>query len=219
MLGIWGSTTPAAIGRLRPGHVGLADQAPGEVFYHGGIPAVVIDRVGGSGEWVPASYGVRNVAARVASGGWACAAIDLARVMAYLEHDAGGLLTHESVEKWLWGKEWTAGVTTTTSGAKLRPGLGWDGYVNGAATSFGPVALPTLLIKNGGVTGYTSLLARHYDGRSLAVVFNGNRIESLADEGVLGPGDAWGLIGYMPPAPATFDLFRSANVDPLWAAQ
>lgn len=209
---VLGPYTPLRIGRLRPGIVRVADQVAGEAFYHSGIPTVVIDKVSGTGQWVPGPYGGRNVAARLASAGWVCAAIDLARIMAFLEGDSDGILTTGSVKGWLWGRESIAAPRMTTSGSTLRPALGWDVYDNSTTTS-----LP-MVVKNGAGSGYISLLARHIDGRSVAAVFNGNRIESNAGEGALGSGDAWGYLNRMPTVPANFDLFLSPNVDPLWAA-
>ncbi len=122
-----------------------------------------------------------------------------------------------------WRKTWRYHGYLLSSGNPTDPAtfdsldqLAWDVYVHGMATSWKTASLP-MVVKNGAGSGYISLLARHIDGRSVAAVFNGNRIESDTGEGTLGSGDAWGYLNRMPTVPTNFDLFLSPNVDPLWA--
>jgi CubicO group peptidase (beta-lactamase class C family) len=165
---------PLGITRMRIGNGRRAERLPEEVVYHQPEGGLVRNVHSGDPErQVAAPYGFASPRTMDAHGGWVASAVDLARLVAALDHPRGApVLTETAREAML---------------APPPPPLGRDAEGRPAATYYAygwnvrPVAEGVNFWHAGGMPGTSSLLVRLAGGNAWAVVFNKRPAEGSPD--------------------------------------
>ena len=113
--------TPLGVTRPRLGRSLLANQASGEVRYHGKIPYVGSSVMTSDRPWVPGAYGPFNIENMDSHGGWIMAAPDYAKVLAAFDLDDNPLFKKEETAKAVGSLNHNGGLHGTST-VVLRSG-------------------------------------------------------------------------------------------------
>lgn len=106
---------PLGVTRPRLGRSLLANQASGEVRYHGAKPSIAKSVMTSDMPLVPTAYGGFNIENMDSHGGWILAAPDYAKVLAAFQRNDNPLFKKEDVAKSVGGLTHTGGLNGTST--------------------------------------------------------------------------------------------------------
>jgi N-acyl-D-amino-acid deacylase len=159
---------PLGVQRMRLGKTLPAERVAGEVVYYDAEDRTRPAVVGPIGKWVPVPYGAWALEALDAPAGWLASAVDLVRFAAAFDVPAAcPILRHESIVTMFARPAGPAGYEPGGTPKAIYYGCGWQvrpiGQQGDADTwHFGRL------------DGTSALLARRYDSKNFAVLFNMN---------------------------------------------
>jgi CubicO group peptidase (beta-lactamase class C family) len=157
---------PLGLHRMRLGKTLPAERAADEVMYHDAQDRTRPAVMGPIGAWVPVPYGAWSLEALDAPAGWLASAVDLVRFAAAFDVPAAcPILQPESIVTMFARPAGPAGHEGSGTPKAVYYGCGWQVRPIGQRGDVDTWHF-------GRLDGTSALLARRYDGKNCAVLFN-----------------------------------------------